>query len=619
MAEQIRVLLLEDDRVDAEWVQRTMARTRASGEVDWTFTLEIVDRLERGLEVLQGAPVDILLADLGLPDAEGIEIVDRLVAVAPGVPLVVLTGREDERLMHQALRRGAQEYVVKGRTEGRVFARLLWASIERHRMHANFRRWLADTVDGVVILDRAGNVLYANPAAERLVERPLVEWRGSPFGFPMPGKEATEVRIASKHDVEMRADETEWEGQPCFLVTMRDISERKRILGMLHQAQRMEAVGRLAGGVAHDFNNLLTVISGYTDLLLMRLPPTDAMRKDLGEIRRAAESAAALTGQLLAFSRRQVLEPRVLELNSVVQGVDKMLRRLIGEDIELVTLPGADLGRIRADPHQMEQVLMNLAVNARDAMPKGGSLTIETRNVEIPPQAVGDGAEVVPGPYVLVAVSDTGCGMSEEVLAHIFEPFYTTKAQGKGTGLGLATVYGIVQQSGGMVRVHSTVGVGSTFEVCLPRVEAPLSAPPQRPAVVPSATRAETILLVEDAERLRYLARRVLETNGYRVLEAGNGEEAMRIATSTKDAIHLILLDCVMPVMGGAEVARRFTRLRPGVPILFMSGYTDQDLQAIGVPHSFLAKPFTPSALAAKVREVLAAFPAAPVPEARSS
>jgi CheY-like chemotaxis protein len=377
------------------------------------------------------------------------------------------------------------------------------------------------------------------------------------------------------------------------------------------QAQKMEAVGRLAAGVAHDFNNLLTAILGSGELLLEILPVGHAGREDAEEIKKAALRAADLTRQLLAFSRQQILAPRVLSANDVVAGMDTMLRQVIGDDIDLRSVLAADLGAVRADPGQVEQVIVNLAVNARDAMPNGGKLTIETANVTLDELYAAGRAVVTPGAYVMIAVSDTGMGMDASTQARAFEPFFTTKPKGQGTGLGLATVYGIVKQSGGYVWLYSELGRGTTFKIYLPRVAAaPESA--VAAAAVGSLRGSETILLVEDQDEVRALTRRILEKQGYRVLVAAHGNEALVLAEQQGGSIDVLVTDVVMPGMSGSELGSRLGSLRPEMKVLYLSGYTDEAILHHGVLEpgvAFLQKPFTPETLARKVREVLGPTP----------
>ncbi len=377
----------------------------------------------------------------------------------------------------------------------------------------------------------------------------------------------------------------------------------------LRQSQKLEAVGQLAGGVAHDFNNMLTVINGYSDLLLRKMSQGDEMRLKVEEIKKAGERAAGLTRQLLAFSRKQVLQPKVLKLNAVVADIEKMLRRLIGEDIDLLTILEPSLGQIKADPGQIEQVILNLAVNARDAMPQGGKLTIETTNVRLDSEYAGRHTAVRPGRYVMLAISDTGSGMDAETQAHIFEPFFTTKEKGKGTGLGCSTVYGIIKQSEGNIWVYSEVGKGTTFKVYLPRVDSEEQLEGAHEAH-PLPQGREMVLLTEDEEPVRRLARVILETNGYQVLDASSGDEALSIFKAHPGEVDLIITDVVMPKMSGPELAQSLEALSPGIKILYLSGYTDDAIVRHGLldqKMAFLQKPFTPDALLRKVREVLTA------------
>ncbi len=388
----------------------------------------------------------------------------------------------------------------------------------------------------------------------------------------------------------------------------RDITERKHLEEQLRQSQKMEAIGQLAGGVAHDFNNLLTAILGYSDLLLSQLNPSDSLCTDVEEIKKAGERASSLTKQLLAFSRKQILQPRVLELNETVTDTDKMLQRLIGEDIELIISLDPALGRVKADPGQIEQILLNLVVNARDAMPEGGKLTIETANVDLDQAYARDHVAVQAGPYVMLAVSDTGCGMSPEVQAQIFEPFFTTKELGKGTGLGLSTVYGIVKQSGGNIWVYSELGRGTSFKIYLPRVDEEVTTIERALPGSKKTQGSETIILVEDETTIRSLMRTILQGRGYTVLEACHGPEALQISQSHRGPIDLMVADVVMPQMSVREFTQRMAELRPETKVLFASGYSDDAIVRHGVLEegvNFIQKPFSVAGLTKKVREVL--------------
>ncbi len=392
------------------------------------------------------------------------------------------------------------------------------------------------------------------------------------------------------------------------VVINEDVTDVLRLEDQFRQAQKMEAVGHLAGGVVHDFNNLLTIINGYSEIIQTTLPADSPVQKLVREIDQAGERAASLTRQLLAFSRKQVLEPKVLNLNAVVSDTAKILQRLIGEDIELSTVLEPALGLVKVDPGQIEQVLMNLAVNARDAMPQGGKLALETANADLDAAYTQANPELLPGPYVMVSVSDTGIGMDQATKAHIFEPFFTTKDPGKGTGLGLATVFGIVKQSNGHIAVASEPGRGATFKIYLPVVAEAISLGKSHPSPKAPPLGKETILLSEDDPAVRALARHALQMHGYTVLEAGQGDRALQIAEEYKGTIHLLVTDVVMPVMSGRELAERLAAIRPGLKVLYMSGYTDDAVIRHGVSlaeTAFLQKPFTPSSLAAKVREVL--------------
>ena len=428
---------------------------------------------------------------------------------------------------------------------------------------------------------------------------------GTPFDLEL------QIVTASKRRVWVRAiGEAERDASGAITGVrgaVQDIDDRRKLQDQLRQAQKMEAVGRLAGGVAHDFNNLLSVVLIYSELAVAGLRPGDPLRETIEEIRKASERGGELTRQLLAFSRQQVLEPRVVDLGETVGAMKPMLGRLLGEDIDLTVLTSSSAGRVLVDPGQVEQVVMNLAVNARDAMPGGGKLTIEIANVSVDAEHLGKPEDVRPGPFVVLEVTDMGTGMTEETRMRVFEPFFTTKEEGKGTGLGLATVFGIVRQSGGYVTVHSELGHGTTFKVYLPRTDQRVQAPLDAPSAVPVGG-TETILLVEDEEQVRAVACAVLRKNGYNVLEAANGGEALLIARDFSAKIHLMMTDVVMPRLSGRRLAAETALLRPEMKVLFVSGYTDDSIIHHGVLDAgvaLLQKPFTAQGLLRKVRNIL--------------
>jgi two-component system, cell cycle sensor histidine kinase and response regulator CckA len=396
-------------------------------------------------------------------------------------------------------------------------------------------------------------------------------------------------------------------GKPCVVTFAHDITEHKRLEAQLQHAQRMEAVGRLAGGVAHDFNNILTAVRGHSEILLTVLEPESPHRRHADQIHRAALRAAALTSQLLAFSRKQVLQPRMLDLNSVVANLTVMLRRLIGEHVELRTTHGERLGSVRADAGQIEQVVVNLVINARDAMPSGGVLAIATENVDVKDAAASHDAGVPVGRWVVLSVRDTGSGIDDATRARIFEPFFTTKEAGKGTGLGLSTAYGIATQSGGQIVVDSVVGKGTIFRVFLPRIDAPSTSSGRFALDEDAGPRgSETVLLVEDDGDVREFVGDVLRAHGYDVLAAVDGPQALTIIEQHGGPIHLVVTDVIMPRMMGSEVAARITALRPSIKVLYISGYPGDAIVKQGVPEqAFVQKPFSVSALARRVRALL--------------
>jgi PAS domain S-box-containing protein len=496
--------------------------------------------------------------------------------------------------------------------------------------------------DAVVVVGESGDVRYANPAALDLFGETETGMVGYPFRYPTAAgaidpsvdSRPLAIKVPSPEGPdgearfgEMRVARTYWYGELCYLASIRDVTEQRKgeealrkAEAQIRQQQRLEAVGALAGGVAHDFNNMLSVVLSYTNLAIETLAESDPIRQDMIEIRKAGERAAELTRQLLAFSRRQIMVPRVLDLNDVVRGIEKILGRMLSGPIELSVLLSSEIGKVVADPGQVEQLLMNLVVNARDAMPAGGRITIETSNAELDEAYAAQHEDVTPGAYVVISVLDTGVGMDANTCARVFEPFFTTKEQGKGTGLGLSVVYGIVRQMAGHVRVYSQPGTGTMFRVYFPRRVDPDGDVRPSQSVAHALRGTETVLLVDDDDQVRGLARAILRRNGYAVLEAQNAGEAVLVSDKFGGEIHLLLTDVVMPRVGGRELAARLAKARPAMRILLFSGYgqgagvesgrdetnTETETEAETAPaHGFLQKPITPETLLVKVREML--------------
>ena len=621
-SEALRVLIIEHTEADAELVRHELERAGFLVHADVAATqADVVARLD-------AERYDIVLSDYRLPGWTAMDALAMLRERGHDTPLIIVTGTLGDERAVDCVKQGVADYVLKERLARLPIAvrRALAerASEERYRLlfeSTPLPLWVFDLeTHGVLAVNEAAVRHYGYSRDEFLrlrVEdlRPpedvpalLAQLRTAEEGLHSSGTWRHRKKDGTTITVEITAHGVTWQGRRAELVAANDITERRVLEAQLRQAQKMEAIGRLAGGVAHDFNNLLTIITSYADLLLEDLAVGDSRRDDVEEIRKAAAGAAGLTGQLLAFSRRQVIEPRVLNLNTVVSTADKMLKRLIGEDVELVTVLAPDVGSIKADAGQLEQVIMNLAVNARDAMPQGGKLTIETANVEMDEAYVRGHAAARAGSCVLLAVSDTGVGMNEQTQARIFEPFFTTKEQGKGTGLGLATVYGIVKQADGFIWVYSELDHGTTFKIYLPRIDEPAQGAPARAAVGAPPRGAETVLVVEDGAAVRTVTRQILVRQGYAVLEAPDPETALRLAAGHQGPIHLLVTDVVMPKMNGRALADRLTALYGDVKVLFVSGYTDDAIVRHGVLEPgimFLQKPFTPDALARKVREVL--------------
>jgi len=639
--QSLRVLILEDDPQDAELMAEMLRRAGHA------LTVEVTDSPEQFQQQLKQSDFDVILADYNLHGWDARDALEILRQEGKDVPLIVVTGTLGDEAAVECIKQGAADYILKDRLHRLPVAvdhalrdkiqRAEAARLEEQIRQAK-REWEStfDTVpDPIFLLDKDYSIRRCNRAAANLLGLEFHAILGRPCyevlhgrSEPLPNCPHRRMLESGKNE---RADVEEPRLGRIFDATatplrdpkgilkgsvhvLRDVTERKRVEEQLRQAQKMEAVGQLAGGVAHDFNNLLMAIIGYSDLLLARLRDGDHLRKHIQEIKKAGERAASLTRQLLAFSRRQVLVPQVLDLNSVVSNMQKMLRRMIGEDIDLLTLPAPGLGQVKADPGQVEQVIVNLAVNARDAMPEGGKLTIETANAELDESYTRGHIDVLPGPYVMLAVSDTGAGMDRETLSHVFEPFFTTKEEGKGTGLGLATVYGIVKQSGGHIVVSSEPGQGTTFKIYLPRIEAAGELPARGSTVEEMPQGTETILLVEDDAVVCKLVHEMLQSSGYTVLEASGAREALAVGERyVPRPIHLLLADVVMPEMSGPQLADRLGHVYPKMKVLYMSGYTDAAVMRHGKLNAnaaYLQKPFAPEVLARRVREVLDAVPA---------
>jgi PAS domain S-box-containing protein len=632
-SETIKVLLIDDDEDDYILTRELFSLTkRGKYALDWASSYE------EGLKVAMRREHHVCLVDYQLGERNGAQLIRKARESRLTTPMILLTGQGDHDVDVEAMEAGATDYLVKDETSPARLERTIRYAVELNserkeaeatlrQSESKFRALFENSPEAVLIADNRGAYVDANPAAcvllgvtyDKIMGRTIHDFAqevSKPDPWPMWEqflKEGSMRGVIRLQKPDLEIVEVEFTATANFLPgrhfsVLRDVTERRKLEEQLRQSQKLESVGMLAGGIAHDFNNLLTVITGYSALILKRLDNSDPLARNVEEIRQAAERATSLTRQLLAFSRKQVLQPKVLDLNSVIVNVEKMLVRLVGEDMDLRTLPGVELGQIKADPGQVEQVILNLAVNARDAMPQGGKITIETGNIYLDEAYARRHITVQPGWYVMLAVSDTGHGMSAETKKKIFEPFFTTKEHGKGTGLGLATVYGIVKQSGGNIWVYSEVGVGTSFKIYFPLVNEELTEPEADVVRPECAAGTETILLTEDEEMVRNLTREILKTHGYTVLEAANAAEALAICNTYEGQIHLLLTDVVMPLMSGRVLAEHVIELRPGTRVLYMSGYTDHAIVHHGILDgdiAFVGKPFTPDALVLKVIEVL--------------
>jgi two-component system, cell cycle sensor histidine kinase and response regulator CckA len=640
----LRVLIVEDSEDDALLLLRELRRGGYAPEFSRVFT---ADALRAALGEQSW---DLVLSDFSMPQFSALAALEVVRERGLDLPFIIVSGTIGEESAVTALKSGAHDFVVKGH-----MARLLPA-IERELREAadrrarrqveealresedRFRRLAENALDVIYHyrLAPSPRVEYISPAAAEITgyapeeyyadpllpftmlhpeDRPLLPTLAQAFGRPrltlslrMLRKDGTPIwtdhRVVPVYDASGALVAVEG--------IARDVTERRRLEAQFLQSQKMEGIGRLAGGVAHDFNNLLTAIVGYVELALDELPTDHVVRSDLEEVRNAAVRATSLTRQLLTFARKQSISPESLDLNHLIRDVEKLLGRLIGADVELVTALAGDLWQVRVDPGQIEQVLVNLAVNARDAMPYGGRLTIETANLALDEAYLQEQMPLAPGEYVLISVSDTGVGMTDEVRRHLFEPFFSTKTPDKGTGLGLATCYGIVSRHGGGMWAYGEPGQGATFRIYLPRASGAPDQPPRHVASEGPADMlhgAETLLLVEDEPGVRGLTARVLRSRGYTVVEAGDGEEALRLAQEPRERpIELLLTDAVLPRLGGRALVEQIVASLPLVKVLVMSGYPDHSVIQRGLlsaEMAFLQKPFSPTTLLRKVREVL--------------
>jgi two-component system, cell cycle sensor histidine kinase and response regulator CckA len=632
----VRILFVSDSDDDVALILHELRR---GGFTPDHWVVRTADAMR---EALAEAAWDLVISEYTLADFSALAALDVLRASGQDPPFIVVAGHIGEGPVVACMKAGASDFLARDdlvrlvpaverdlreagqRRRGVEAVEALRVSEERYRL------LVENSADMITLHDDGGYVTFVSPSVTRMLGYPPEEMIGHRLReFANPGD--APVLIAAMEDalargstplltgLRLRHRDGGWrviEGSAARLVLPdgsvgivavgRDVTERVELEEQLNQAQKMEAVGRLAGGVAHDFNNLLTVILGYSDLLLEQLDEDPVLFQEVDEIKRAADRAATLTQQLLAFSRRQVLSQRPVDLDVVLDGMSGMLRRLIGEDVELTFKPSGALALTRVDPVQVEQIVMNLAVNARDAMPQGGRLTIETANVELRDHYSPRRA-VEPGAYVMLAVTDTGHGMDTATLEHLFEPFFTTKSPGQGTGLGLSTVYGIVRQSGGTVLVTSEPGRGSTFRIYLPQVREDAGTEAGRP---PADRRrgSESIVVVEDEPLVRNLVSEVLRKNGYQVVEFANGREALARGRRGLDDVRLLVTDVVMPGLSGIELAGELSRGRPEMRVLFLSGYAEDVVgqkEVRGPRRAFLSKPFTPDTLLLHVRELL--------------
>jgi two-component system cell cycle sensor histidine kinase/response regulator CckA len=640
MKSPLHILHLEDDPNDAELVRSTL---EAEG-IPCANTC--VQNHDDFVAALEHGGIDLVLSDCTLPAFDGISALKIVHDKWPAIPLIFVSGTLGEERAIDSLKNGATDYILKERLIRLAPAvRRAMQEVEERAGNRRMQEALQETEQrlriifsqsplGIALVGANGRSILTNAALQKMLGYTGAELSQMSFQeFTHPDDQVRDVNHfrqliqGSRKDYQLekrfiRKDgQVVWThvsvsvardaaGRADFAIQMiNDITERRNLEAKFIEAQKMEVIGQLAGGVAHDFNNILAVIMGYSDLTIQKLGPDEVLTGYLETIRSAAERAAGLTRQLLIFSRKQTVRLAVLDLNDVLKDLDKMLRRLIDENIELEIIPGKDIGLVKADSGYVGQVLMNLVVNARDAMPNGGKLTIVTGHATLDEDYARTHMGALAGQYAMFSVTDTGTGMSEEVKARLFEAFFTTKPKGKGTGLGLATCQTIVQQSGGRIDVYSEIGKGTTFKIYFPIVDLPLDAAARPIQTGPLPRGTETLLVVEDEPSVRHLARSVLEAQGYTVLSASNGQDALHAARERKGSpIRLVVTDVIMPLMGGKVMAEWLKTANPDLKILFTSGYTDDAITRHGVLETgveFLPKPYTPATLIRKVREML--------------
>ncbi len=651
---QIHVLLVEDNPGDAALIRGLLA-----GAKGMSLDLAWVETLSEATRRLSSNGIDLVLLDLNLPDSSGSETLRRVHEAAPGIVVVVLSGFSDEETALRSVQEGAQDYLIKGQVDAGMLVRSIRYALGRGQSQEALRRAhtelesrirkrtddllqanqalresqhllqsLLDNLSTVIFVkDLQGRYIMVNPAYERLFGLGQESIIGktdldlfskeTAEAFRAYDRQALDARAVREVEelvpaaagprtfLTIKAPLSDAAGEPYAVIGIAaDITERKRLEEQLRHSQKMEAVGRLAGGISHDFNNLLGVIVGYSELLGMSLAGKEEQLKLLAQITRAAEQAASLTRKLLTFSRRQMTHHKLLDLNVVLRELENMLRSVVGENVELVLETGEQPCLVRSERDQIEQAVLNLVLNARDAMPHGGRLTLAVTAVVVDEDFARLNRPLQPGPHIRLTVRDTGCGMDAEIQGHIFEPFFTTKELGKGTGLGLTTVYGTVQQGGGAIVVESEPGKGTSFHIYLPQTK---GAPAGEKKTAPAGANrgCETILVVEDEDAIRNLICEFLRLSGYTVLAARHGREALTVSAAHQGRIHLMITDLVMPLMGGWELAQAMGTSRPETKVLYISGYSDRTNIPLSEGLDLMDKPFTPEALLQKVRQML--------------